>query len=43
MNGAELANVMNEAAITTARNKKDQIEPDDIYNAIERMQIGLEK
>ena len=37
MNGAELANVMNEAAIATARNKKDEIEPDDIYNAIERM------
>ena len=43
MNGAELANVMNEAAITTARNKKPEITPDDIYNAIERMQIGLEK
>jgi ATP-dependent Zn protease len=30
MNGAELANVMNESAIITARNKKSQIEPEDI-------------
>uniref|UniRef100_A0A7S3CQ99 AAA+ ATPase domain-containing protein n=1 Tax=Strombidium rassoulzadegani TaxID=1082188 RepID=A0A7S3CQ99_9SPIT len=43
MSGADLANVMNEAAIFTAREKKKMIEEVDIYNAIDRIQIGLEK
>ena len=43
MNGAELANVLNEAAISTARNFKPEIENDDVDYAIERMQLGLEK
>jgi len=43
MSGADLANVMNEAAIFSARKKKDQIQMDDIYDAIDRIQIGLEK
>ena len=43
MNGAELANVMNEAAIATARNLEEKIRNEDIDYAIERMQLGLEK
>lgn len=43
MSGADLANVMNESAIMTARKKKAEIEMDDIYDAIDRIQIGLEK
>ena len=34
---------MNEAAILSARRKKTTIEAGDIYDSIERIQIGLEK
>jgi len=43
MSGADLANVLNEAAIFGARKKKEQIESVDIFDAIDRIQIGLEK
>lgn len=43
MSGADLANVMNEAAIFASRKKKDQIDEEDIYDAMDRIQIGLEK
>ena len=43
MSGADLANVMNEAAIFASRKKKEAIEMDDIYDAMDRIQIGLEK
>lgn len=43
MSGADLANVMNEAAILGARKKKSEVSMDDIYDAIDRMQIGMEK
>ena len=43
MSGADLANVLNEAAIFSARKKKEQIESVDIFDAIDRIQIGLEK
>lgn len=43
MSGADLANVMNESAIFSARKKKDNIEMEDIYDAMDRIQIGLEK
>ena len=43
MSGADLANVMNEAAIFASRKKKDAIDMDDIYDAMDRIQIGLEK
>jgi cell division protease FtsH len=43
MSGADLANVMNESAILTARKRKEFIDMDDIYDAIDRIQIGLEK
>lgn len=43
MSGADLANVMNESAIFSARKKKTIIEMEDIYDAIDRIQIGLEK
>lgn len=43
MSGADLANVLNEAAIFSARKKKEQIESEDIFDAIDRIQIGLEK
>jgi len=37
MSGADLANVMNESAILTARKKKDNISMEDIYDAIDRI------
>lgn len=37
MSGADLANVMNEAAIMTARREKTSITMDDIYDAIDRI------
>ena len=37
MTGADLMNVMNEAAIFTARKKKKFIEMDDIYDSIDRI------
>ena len=43
MSGADLANVMNEAAIVSARRNKSKTDSDDIYDAIDRIQIGLEK
>ena len=43
MSGADLMNVMNEAAIFTARKKKNMIGMDEIFEAIDRIQIGLEK
>ena len=43
MSGADLMNVMNEAAIICARNKKTMIDMEDVFNAIDRIQIGLEK
>lgn len=43
MSGAELMNVMNEAAIISARRKGESISTVDIENAIDRAQIGMEK
>ena len=43
MSGADLQNVMNESAILTARRKKQMTDMDDIYDSIDRIQIGLEK
>lgn len=43
MSGADLANVMNESAIVSARRKKPKTDTEDIYDAIDRIQIGLEK
>lgn len=43
MSGADLANVMNEAAILGARKKKNEVSMDEIYDAIDRIQIGMEK
>ena len=43
MSGADLANVMNESAIFASRRKGDAITMDDIYDAMDRIQIGLEK
>ena len=43
MSGADLANVMNESAIFTARRKGEKISMADVYEAIDRIQIGLEK
>lgn len=37
MSGAELMNVMNEAAILTARKNKKQTGMEEIYNAIDRI------
>ncbi len=41
--GAELANVLNEAAIIATRNKHSQIENIDIENAVKKITVGLEK
>lgn len=43
MSGADLANLLNEAAIISARQNKVQIELEDIYCALERITLGLEK
>lgn len=43
MSGADLQNVLNEAAILSARRKKQIISAADIYDSIDRIQIGLEK
>jgi ATP-dependent Zn protease len=37
MSGADLMNVMNEAAIICARNKKTMIDMEDVFNAIDRI------
>jgi cell division protease FtsH len=42
-NGADLANVVNEAALLAARKEKDAVEMEDIQAAIERVIAGLEK
>ncbi|HEY9847292.1 MAG TPA: ATP-dependent zinc metalloprotease FtsH, partial [Candidatus Caenarcaniphilales bacterium] len=39
--GAELANLLNEAAILTARRRKEAISPLEIDDAIDRLTIGL--
>ena len=41
--GAELANVLNEAAIIATRNKHKQITNSDIENAVKKITVGLEK
>jgi cell division protease FtsH len=43
MVGADLANVVNEAALLAARNEKDAVEMEDYQEAIERVMAGLEK
>ena len=41
--GADLANIMNEAALLAARNNKEAVEPMDIDEAIDRVVAGLQK
>ena len=41
--GADLANIVNEAALLAARKGKDAVEMDDFQDAIERVIAGLEK
>ena len=41
--GAELANILNEAAIIATINKHEDIENDDIEEAIKKVTVGLEK
>lgn len=41
--GAELANVLNEAAILAARQNKKSISQEDIFEAIEKVMIGPER
>ena len=41
--GAELANILNEAAIIATKNKHDDIEELDIEEAIKKVTVGLEK
>lgn len=41
--GADLANLINEAALLATRRKAKAIEMDDVTNAIERIVAGLEK
>ena len=43
MVGADLANVVNEAALLGARRGKDAVDMDDFQEAIERVMAGLEK
>ncbi|MGL5131192.1 MAG: ATP-dependent zinc metalloprotease FtsH, partial [Planktothrix sp.] len=41
--GAELANLVNEAALLAARNQRKSVKQEDFYEAIERVVAGLEK
>ncbi len=41
--GADLANIVNEAALLAARKNKDHVEMDDFEEAIDRVVAGLEK
>ncbi len=41
--GAELANILNEAAITATRNKHEVIEQLDLDEAVKKVTVGLEK
>tara|TARA_Y100001970_G_scaffold294355_1_gene451378 strand:- start:15487 stop:17358 length:1872 start_codon:yes stop_codon:yes gene_type:complete len=41
--GADLANMVNEAALLAARNKRKSVEQQDLSEAIERVVAGLEK
>jgi len=41
--GADLANIINEAALLAGRANKDQVEPADFKEAVERQIAGLEK
>ena len=43
MSGADLGNIMNEAAINSARKNKKETDSEDILEAIDRVSIGLEK
>jgi cell division protease FtsH len=41
--GADLANIMNEAALLAARQNKDQISMDDVNNSRDKVIMGLER
>ncbi len=41
--GADLANMVNEAALLAARNKRNEVEQQDLNESIERVVAGLEK
>ena len=41
--GAELENILNEAAIVATKNKHDEIENEDIEEAVKKVTVGLEK
>ena len=41
--GADLANMVNEAALLAARNGKEVVGKEEFYEAVERASIGLEK
>ena len=41
--GADLANIINEAALLAGRAKKEQVDPSDFKEAVERQIAGLEK
>lgn len=41
--GADIANVCNEAALIAARHKKEAVDKQDFYDAIDRVIAGLEK
>lgn len=41
--GADLANMINEAAITAAKNKREKVSQDDLKDAVEVVLVGKEK
>ena len=41
--GADLANLVNEAALLAARRRKERVTADEFHEAIERVMLGLEK
>ncbi len=40
LNGAELANIVNEAALLAARQRQDSIEPENVWEAVARVAAG---
>jgi len=43
LSGADLANIVNEAALLAARNRKDQVEMEDFEQAKDKVMMGMER
>lgn len=43
MSGADIANIVNEASILAVREKRDHITGEDLFNALEKIMVGIVK